>query len=317
MSPLSGGFFIRDEGACVSETILVNKLPGASGTKGSARLPGASGTKGSARLPGASGTKGSARPADNIWDLNETRDEKPNVDAYLITGTEKALLIDTLRNERSLFKIVKELTSLPLEVVLTHGHWDHAGAAIKDFYEAGHTIYLSEDDFYIFKDKNFSSLTHGLKAEYFTPLKAGMEFDLGSYTLETIMLPGHTPGSAVFLEKEKQHLYSGDSIGAGVFWMQLPGALPLTELRKNLGKLWDRVKGMGNLLIHPGHRCQSPVQLDLHFLADTILVTDNIINGVWPGDEREITLSNGQQIKCRTVAYNLIRDYCYNPENIR
>ncbi|MDR3192389.1 MAG: MBL fold metallo-hydrolase [Treponema sp.] len=254
--------------------------------------------------------------AANIWDLNETRDGKPSVDAYLVTGTDRAVLIDALRNDRSLFAVVRDLTSLPLDVILTHGHWDHAGAAVKDFYEAGCRIYLSERDYYIFRDKDFSSLTHGLREDYFTPLREGMKFELGSYTLETVMLPGHTPGSAVFLERERRHLYPGDSFGAGVFWMQLPGTLPLRELRKNLGKLWDTVKDMGDLMIHPGHRCQSPVQLGLSFLADTILTTDNIINGTWPGREHETILSNGQRLKCRTVAYNLIRDYCYNPENI-
>ncbi|MDR1862462.1 MAG: MBL fold metallo-hydrolase [Treponema sp.] len=257
------------------------------------------------------------RLTDNIRDLNETLNGQPNVDAYLVTGTKRAVLIDSLRNERSLFNVVRELTSLPLDVVLTHGHWDHAGVSIKDFHEAGHRIYLSEKDFYIFRDKEFSSLTHGLRTDYFTPLEEGMEFDLGSYKLEVITLAGHTPGSVVLLEKEKQHLYSGDSIGAGVFWMQLPGALPLKELRKNFGKLWNKVRDMNELMIHPGHRCQSPEQLGLGFLRDMILVTDNIISGAWPGEENETVLSNGRRLKCRSVAYNLIRDYCYNPENIQ
>jgi glyoxylase-like metal-dependent hydrolase (beta-lactamase superfamily II) len=254
--------------------------------------------------------------SDTLWNINETMDLKPNVDAYLITGTKRAVLIDTLRNDRSLFAEVKKLTSLPLDVLLTHGHWDHAGVSIKDFYEAGDAVYLSEKDLYIFTDKNFSTLTPGLKADYFKPLTGGMTFDLGDYCLETIMLPGHTPGSAVFLEKDQQHLYSGDSFGAGIFWMQLPGTLPLKEFRKNLGILWDRVKDMDNLKIHPGHRSQSPVQLGLDFLSDTILTTDKIISGEWVGKDCETVLSNGQRLRCKTIAYNLIRDYCYNPDNI-
>jgi hypothetical protein len=98
--------------------------------------------------------------------------------------------------------------------------------------------------------------------------------------------------------------------------MQLPGCLPLRELRENLKRLWDRVKDMDGLMIHPGHRSQSPVQLYLGFLADTILVTNKIISGEWTGRDAEMTISSGRHIHCKSVAYNLIKDYCYSPENI-
>jgi glyoxylase-like metal-dependent hydrolase (beta-lactamase superfamily II) len=143
-----------------------------------------------------------------------------------------------------------------------------------------------------------------------------MVFDLGGTCLETIMLEGHTPGSCVFLDSCKQLLFTGDSIGAGVFWMQLPGSLPLRELSKNLLNLWGKVKDMNELMIHPGHRNQAPVQLYLGFLADTILVTNKIISGEWTGRDAEMTVSSGHHIKCKSASYNLIRDYCYRPDNI-
>jgi glyoxylase-like metal-dependent hydrolase (beta-lactamase superfamily II) len=203
-----------------------------------------------------------------------------------------------------------------LEVILTHGHWDHAGAGLQEFHEAETVIYMSEKDLCFFTDPQYSQTSHGLKASYFTPLSDGMIFDLGNIKLETVMLEGHTLGSCVFLEAEKQLLFTGDSTGAGVFWMQLPMCLPLREFRVKLMRLWDRVKDMNKLMIHPGHRNQSPIQLYLSFLADTILVTDKIIDGEWIGRDTEMTLSSGQHIRCKSVSYNLIRDYCYNPENI-
>jgi glyoxylase-like metal-dependent hydrolase (beta-lactamase superfamily II) len=143
-----------------------------------------------------------------------------------------------------------------------------------------------------------------------------MVFDLGGTRLETIMLEGHTPGSCVFLDSDKELVFTGDSIGAGVFWMQVPRALSLRELRIKLMRLWDRVKDMNNLMIHPGHRNQSPVQLYLSFLADTILVTNKIISGEMTGRDTEMTISSGHRIKCKSVSYNLIKDYCYRPDNI-
>ena len=255
--------------------------------------------------------------ADNIFCITEGKSKQSGgVSAYLVTGNEKAVLIDSLRDDRTLYKTVKGLTSSPLEVILTHGHWDHAGAGLHEFHEAGHVIHMSEKDLLFFTEREYAGTAHDLKPGYFTPLSDGLVFDLGGFRLETVMLEGHTPGSCVFLEPDKQLLFTGDSTGAGVFWMQLPRCLPLRELQKNLLRLWDRVKDMNNLMIHPGHRNQSPIQLYLSFLADTILTTGKIINGEWIGRDTEMTISSGHHIRCKSVSYNLIRDYCYNPDNI-
>jgi len=249
----------------------------------------------------------------NVYCITEkTPENGGEVSAYLVTGTRKAVLIDSLFYDRSLYDTVKKLTSLPVEVILTHGHLDHAGAGLFEFHEAGVTIYISEKDFIFFRDNS----PHGLKEEYFTPLSETQIFDLGETRIETIMVEGHTPGSCVFLEKEKQLLFTGDSIGAGVFWMQVPFSLPLREFKKNLLALWDRVKDMHNLMIHPGHRNQSPIQLYLSFLADTVLATNKIIEGEWVGRDAKTALSETQIIHCKSASYNLITDYCYNPENI-
>ena len=253
---------------------------------------------------------------DGIFCITEGIPEQPGVSAYLVTGSEKAVLIDSLRDDRSLYETVKGLTSLPVEVILTHGHWDHAGAGLHEFHEAGLPIYLSEKDFFFFTNEDFSHALHGLKIDFFTPLTEGQVFDLGGTCLEVIMLEGHTPGSCVLLEKDRQLLFTGDSTGAGVFWMQLPGSLPLRELQKSLLKLWDRVKDMNTLMIHPGHRNQSPVQLYLGFLADTIMLTGKLIAGEWPSRDTEMTTSSGHHIKCKTASYNLIRDYCFKPDSI-
>ena len=50
---------------------------------------------------------------------------------YLVEGGERALLIDGLSGVGSLKAFVRELTDLPVELALTHGHVDHAGAAFE------------------------------------------------------------------------------------------------------------------------------------------------------------------------------------------
>jgi glyoxylase-like metal-dependent hydrolase (beta-lactamase superfamily II) len=249
--------------------------------------------------------------ADNIWNFGEGMNDEPGVDAYLVTGLNRAVVIDTLAQEPALYRKVRELTSLPVDVLLTHGHSDHAGVSTKDFFEAGCKIYMHEADLNL----PFAGAGDRIDAAWITPLRDGMIFDLGGPRLETILLPGHTPGSAVFLDSEGQLLFTGDGIGAGVFWMHIPGTLPLGEFAGNLHKLYDRVKHLEKLLVHPGHRHQAPIQHDLEFLADTVFVTDKILSGEMPGEERQMDFP-GAQFSYRTVAYKHIRDYCYRTDNL-
>jgi glyoxylase-like metal-dependent hydrolase (beta-lactamase superfamily II) len=244
---------------------------------------------------------------EQVWTFKESADGIAGCDSYLVTGTEGAAVIDTLSGDVPLYEKVKALTVLPLKVLITHGHGDHAGVATRAFQAAGCALYMNARDHYM--------LSRGLKPEWFNPLEDGMVFDLGGFCLETITLFGHTPGQVVFLERAKQLLFTADAIGMGVFWMQLPGCLPLREFRKNLLRLWSIVKDMKSLKIHPGHRHQAPVQLGLDFLADTLYVTDKIISGEMPGEEREMTWG-GESFKYRNVKYKLITDYCYRLDNI-
>ena len=46
---------------------------------------------------------------------------------YLLTGAEKALLLDTGLGIGKIREQVDRLTALPVQVLTTHAHWDHIG----------------------------------------------------------------------------------------------------------------------------------------------------------------------------------------------
>ena len=46
---------------------------------------------------------------------------------YLLTGAEKALLLDTGLGIGNIREQVDRLTALPVQVLTTHAHWDHIG----------------------------------------------------------------------------------------------------------------------------------------------------------------------------------------------
>lgn len=58
---------------------------------------------------------------DHIWLLNDHDDGT----GYLITGSDRALVIDTMYGLENLKEAVRTLTDLPLMLVNTHGHFDH------------------------------------------------------------------------------------------------------------------------------------------------------------------------------------------------
>jgi len=203
-----------------------------------------------------------------IWQFNESNEMfgGPYVDAYLIVGENRALLVDSLQTETGLYEELRKITKLPVDVVITHGHGDHAGASLPALHDNGCTIYMDRRDTSILKDP-FGSPVNG---DRLTNITNGTVFDLGGFKLEVISVTGHTPGSLVLLEREKQLLFSGDTIGSGNFWMQLPASIALNLFSMNLERLWGQVTGMENLLVYPGHRNQSPVQLNLQYVKDTL-----------------------------------------------
>jgi glyoxylase-like metal-dependent hydrolase (beta-lactamase superfamily II) len=257
------------------------------------------------------GTLSYERLDENIVVFNEKAEENgllgPHVDAYLIAGSRKAILVDALEDDESLYEAVRSITRLPVDVLITHAHPDHAGVSVKKFYDSGCPVYLHKDDF---------PLLHlfGKDEAMYTPLEEGMVFDTGSYRLETLLLPGHTPGSAVFLESSKRHLYTGDAIGSGGFWMQIPGTLPLRKFRANAEKVWDRVKTMKDLRIFPGHRHQA-ARHDYSYFETVLTLTDKIISGEIPGEKRVMSLLD-KTIHYRSAAYETVTDYCFLENNI-
>ena len=58
---------------------------------------------------------------DHIWLLNDNNEAT----GYVIAGSERALIIDTMNGYEDVAAIAKSITVLPLTVVNTHGHPDH------------------------------------------------------------------------------------------------------------------------------------------------------------------------------------------------
>lgn len=130
------------------------------------------------------------------------------VRAFLIVGTNKALLLDTGAIRIDINKYIEEITDLPLEVVLTHRDGDHI-ANLEDF----SSCYVQERDMIPLLTKE------SLKNTNFNKLQEGQIFDLGGRVLKVIYTPGHTHGSICLLDEENKILFSGDTVSYGPIFM--------------------------------------------------------------------------------------------------
>ena len=128
---------------------------------------------------------------DGLYILDDER-----VRQFLIVGEEEALLIDTGFEDSHVYQVVRSITDLPVQVLMTHGDRDHAGG-LKEF--GACRIHRGD----------WELIPEGIQLE---PLKEGDTFRCGDYTLEVIEIPGHTYGSVAFVDWEKKLLLPGDSV---------------------------------------------------------------------------------------------------------
>ena len=130
---------------------------------------------------------------------NSWRIEDQSVRFFLLTGTEKALLIDSGMNVHNARDIAESLAGLPVSLLNTHSDRDHIGcnSQFTRFY-----MHPAEEAHY-----RESGGTGEL-----IPIKGDDIIDLGSRRLKIVELPGHTPGSIAVLDIANRVLISGDPI---------------------------------------------------------------------------------------------------------
>ena len=167
-----------------------------------------------------------------------------NVYCYLLVGSQKALLFDTVYGLAPLSDAIKEVTDKPVTVVLGHGHIDHVNGAYQ-FEEA----WLHEDDFELCREHSSQDyrvnilsrleddkLPRGFNRDSYIQggtgnlkkMAVGQVFDLGGLTVEAVGMEGHTAGSIGLLVREHKVLLDSDAANPHV-WMYLAESLPISR----------------------------------------------------------------------------------------
>ena len=211
-----------------------------------------------------------------------------NVFGYLVKGDERCALIDTGFGVGSLRPFAEEMMGgLPYDVILTHGHLDHAGGAAEF-----DSVWLNEQDWALAAEHTQYSVRLASlngpgrpelreadliapKTEGYLPLQEDQAFDLGGETLRIVGLGGHTKGSVGILFENERILLAGDACCSFTLFFGDGVSLKIREYRDVLAKLWETYGDRFDTVLysHP-HNYGGP-----EIIGQMITVCDEILDG--------------------------------------
>lgn len=162
-----------------------------------------------------------------------------NVYVVTCTATGAGLVVDAAARPERIREAVGDTDVVA--VVQTHGHWDHVRAwdGLRD--DPGVGIWGHPDDADLFP--------HPVDRE----LHDGETLTVGELDVEVLHLPGHTPGSLLYLVhgSDRDHLFSGDTL--------FPGGPGRTTSPEDFAAIMDGLESRvferldDDARIHPGH----------------------------------------------------------------
>ena len=126
-------------------------------------------------------------------------DFENNVYVLRCRHTGEAVLLDAANEHERLLDLCRALDVR--EVLETHGHWDHI-QAVPQLRDAGYAVHVTAGD-------------AEMLPSYDQILEDESVLSVGRLRLETILTPGHTPGSMCFKIADKPVLFSGDTLFPG------------------------------------------------------------------------------------------------------
>ena len=144
-------------------------------------------------------------------------------------------------------KLAGQLEGLELRwLVATHGHPGHVAGkdALKELTGASSAMGVADAKAFLRSADKY--------------LVDGDELEFGSFRLQALFTPGHTPGSYCFLVGN--HLFTGDTLLAGGIGREMPGS----DLRQQVMSIGSRLLRLPpTTAIYPGHGPVTTLEAEL------------------------------------------------------
>ena len=180
---------------------------------------------------------------------------------YLIGNEPKGLcvIVDAPPDVGALVEFVRTSKAIPVALLVTHGHVDHAGGAGGVARSLALSAYVHPaDDFLTLDPETQLRMLFGVvppgdyaPPEHYETLAGGGVLDLAGLRFEVRHTPGHTPGHCCFWVESEGVLFSGDQLFAGsIGRTDLPGGSHdqlMASMREEVLTLDDET------IVLPGH----------------------------------------------------------------
>lgn len=179
--------------------------------------------------------------------------------SYIIwrNGRHDAIVIDPGFDTQSILKLLTLHGLRPAAILNTHGHADHIAGneAMKEAFPEAPLI-IGRNDAFLLRDAEAN-----LSAPFGLPITSpeadrlvddGEQIELAGFRFEVREVPGHSPGSVVFVcdDFDRTLVFGGDVLFAG--------SIGRTDLGGNMPKLLHGIRAKlfplpDNTVIYPGH----------------------------------------------------------------
>lgn len=208
----------------------------------------------------------------------------PTGNSYLVVGKKRALLFDLAVNESGMKEYSQKLAGKPMQLVLSHGHPDHAY----------HLNEFSDVWMHLADEKLIREGMLGIPPANPCPsvhsLEDGDTIDLGDRVLDVFNIPGHTPGGIVLLDRQTKTLLSGDTCTRHLLY-GMTNFVPLGDFCNSLRRLQEQDLDV----IYCAHdRCALPKAFLEHMIQ---LITNDLPHTrkrwSYPGLEKMARLVHG------------------------
>lgn len=176
-------------------------------------------------------------------------------------ATGESIIVDPGSSPERIKKAVEASGARPVAIILTHGHFDHVGAAEEIAGEYGIKVYAYEGE-----RETLENPSVNLSADMvFSPkayhvdvyLKDEQEVELAGLKFKCLATPGHTPGGCCFYFADAGLVFTGDTLFCGsVGRTDFPGG--------SMTQLVDSIKTKlmvlpDDTICYPGHESATTI----------------------------------------------------------